>query len=157
MLVTAKHCFLPCSARYSAIPSKLDVTAVEVASRVVEGHKQQESTSQSALCGSAANVDGNWCTYNKDRIEYTIPAKTPPGEYLVRVEHIGLHEEHKNRAQFYITCAQLKINGPGGGNPSPLIKIPGIYKQADPGIAYDKWNSRLAPYIIPGPSIWDGN
>jgi hypothetical protein len=112
---------------------------------------------ETGLCRGGGNVDGNWCSYNKDRLEFTIPQKTPPGEYLVRVEHIGLHEGHKNRAQFYIECAQLKIEGPGGGNPSPLVKIPGIYKANDPGIAYNKWTNSPAAYVMPGPKVWDGN
>ena len=107
------------------------------------------------LCGSQSNVDNNWCTWQKDRIEYTIPAKTPPGEYLVRVEHIGLHEGHVGKAQFYIECFQLKINGNGGGNPSPTFKIPGIYKTNDPGIAFNKWNGPKA-YTMPGPKVWNG-
>ncbi|KAK3317431.1 glycoside hydrolase [Cercophora scortea] len=99
-----------------------------------------------ALCGGkeAPSGDGSWCAYNKDRLEFTIPPKTPPGEYLVRVEHIGLHQGHVGKAQFYMECAQLKINGPGGGTPGPLVKIPGIYKQTDPGIKYDKWASKPA-------------
>ncbi|KAK4221286.1 putative endo-beta-1,4-glucanase D [Podospora fimiseda] len=112
---------------------------------------------ETGLCRGQANVDGNWCSYNKDRLEFTIPPKTPPGEYLVRVEHIGLHEGHVNRAQFYMTCAQLKINGPGGGNPQPLVKIPGIYKSNDPGIAYNKWTNNPAQYRMPGPAVWNGN
>ncbi|KAK4148415.1 putative endo-beta-1,4-glucanase D [Chaetomidium leptoderma] len=112
---------------------------------------------ETGLCQGKANTDGNWCSYNKDRLEFTIPPKTPPGEYLVRVEHIGLHEGHVNRAQFYIECAQLKIEGSGGGNPSPLVKIPGIYKANDPGIAYNKWTNNPAPYIMPGPAVWNGN
>ena len=109
------------------------------------------------LCGKNPGSDGNWCSYQKDRLEFTIPPKTPPGEYLVRVEHIGLHEGHKNRAQFYIECTQLRISGEGGGTPNPLVKIPGIYKDQDPGIHYDKWVSKPAAYVMPGPALWDGN
>ena len=112
---------------------------------------------ETGLCRGGGNTDSNWCSYNKDRLEFTIPQKTPPGEYLVRVEHIGLHEGHKNRAQFYMTCAQLKIEGPGGGTPAPLVKIPGIYKKQDPGIAYNKWTSNPAPYVMPGPAVWKGD
>jgi len=113
---------------------------------------------ETGLCKGNAAQDGNWCTWQKDRMEFTIPAKTPPGEYLVRVEHIGLHEGHVNKAQFYIQCLQLKINGPGGGNPSPLVQIPGgLYKETDPGIRYNKWTGNPAPYVMPGPKVWDGN
>jgi hypothetical protein len=42
-----------------------------------------------------------WCTWDKDRIEFTIPADTPDGEYLIRPEHIGLHGAHDKQAEFY--------------------------------------------------------
>ncbi|KAK4193997.1 family 61 putative glycoside hydrolase [Triangularia verruculosa] len=112
---------------------------------------------ETGLCRGGGNVDTNWCSWQKDRLEFTIPAKLPPGEYLVRIEHIGLHEGHQRRAQFYITCAQLKITGPGGGNPGPLVKIPGLYNANDPGIAYNKWTNTPAAYRMPGPAVWDGN
>lgn len=112
---------------------------------------------ETGLCNGQPNNDRSWCSWDKDRLEFTIPQKTPPGEYLVRVEHIGLHEGHVNKAQFYITCAQLKIEGGGGGNPSPLVKIPGIYQANHPGIAYNKWTNNPARYQMPGPAVWNGN
>lgn len=111
---------------------------------------------ESGLCGSNPSVDTDWCTWQKDRIEFTIPQNIPPGEYLVRVEHIGIHEGHVGKAQFYMECAQLKIDGPGGGTPSPLAKIPGIYSTTDPGIDYNKWTPNPAPYVMPGPAVWGG-
>lgn len=92
----------------------------------------------------------------KDRLEWTIQQNIPPGEYLVRVEHIGLHEGHVGRAQFYIECYQLKIEGNGGGSPSPAVKIPGVYSANDPGIAFNKWNNPRS-YVMPGPKVWNGN
>ncbi|KAK6821064.1 polysaccharide monooxygenase Cel61a [Apiospora arundinis] len=110
---------------------------------------------ETGLCnGGKANTDASWCTWQKDRIEFTVPKTIPAGEYLVRVEHIAIHESHVNKAQFYMECAQLKVEGPGGGKPGPLVKIPGMYKAADPGIAYNKWTSNPAPYIMPGPAVW---
>jgi hypothetical protein len=96
-------------------------------------------------------------SWQKDRIEFTIPSNIPPGEYLVRVEHIGIHESHVNKAQFYMECAQFKISGSGGGSPSPLVKIPGLYSANDPGIAYNKWTNNPAPYYMPGPTVWSGS
>ena len=78
---------------------------------------------ETGLCGNSPGSDNNWCSWQKDRLEFTIPEKTPPGEYLVRAEHIGLHEAFQGRAQFYMECAQLKIEGPGGGDPKPLVKV----------------------------------
>ena len=43
----------------------------------------------------------------------TIPKTTPPGQYLMRVEHI--YPSVKNDSQFYVNCAQVNIVGPGGG------------------------------------------
>lgn len=54
---------------------------------------------ETGLCNGQANQDTAWCTWQKDRIEYTIPKDLPSGEYLVRVEHIGIHESHVNKAQ----------------------------------------------------------
>lgn len=46
------------------------------------------------------------CSWQKDRLEFTIPKTIPPGEYLVRVEHIGLHQAYEGKAQFYMECLQ---------------------------------------------------
>ncbi|KAK7914140.1 hypothetical protein PG985_011843 [Apiospora marii] len=110
---------------------------------------------ESGLCnGGKPNEDASWCSWQKDRLEFTVPQTIPAGEYLVRVEHIAIHEGHVGKAQFYMECAQLKVEGPGGGVPGPLVKIPGMYKAADPGIAYNKWTPNPAPYIMPGPAVW---
>jgi hypothetical protein len=74
---------------------------------------------------------------------------------LVRVEHIGLHEGHVGKAQFYIECFQLKIESSGTGKLGPTVKIPGVYKATDPGIAFNKWNNPKS-YTFPGPAVWNG-
>jgi hypothetical protein len=62
----------------------------------------------------------------------TIPASTPPGEYLLRSEQIGLHVA--GAPQWYISCAQLKITGSGTAKPS-MVSIPGtVYSDSDPGL-----------------------
>jgi len=104
---------------------------------------------------SAPGTDTSWDSWQKDRLEWTIQKNIPPGEYLVRVEHIGLHEGHVGKAQFYIECFQLKIEGSGGGNPGPTVQIPGVYKTNDPGIAFNKWNNPKS-YTMPGPKVWTG-
>lgn len=85
----------------------------------------------------------------------TIQKNIPAGEYLVRVEHIGLHEGHVGKAQFYIECYQLKIESSGTGTPGPTVKFPGAYKASDPGIAFNKWNNPKS-YTMPGPKVWSG-
>ena len=51
-----------------------------------------------------------------------------PGDYLVRVEHIGLHVAGtKGGAQFYISCGQLEVTGSGSGSLSPTVKFPYVF------------------------------
>ncbi|KAF2731882.1 hypothetical protein EJ04DRAFT_609684 [Polyplosphaeria fusca] len=111
---------------------------------------------ETGLCGSSPGVDNNWCSWQKDRLEWTVQNNIPAGEYLVRVEHIGLHEGHVGKAQFYIECYQLKIESSGTGTLEPKVKIPGLYKTNDPGIAFNKWNNPKS-YVMPGPKMWSGN
>jgi len=66
---------------------------------------------------------------------FTIPKATPSGDYLARIEHIGLHAaSQKNGAQFYLSCGQITVTGGGSGTPSPLVSFPGAYSATDPGI-----------------------
>jgi hypothetical protein len=89
----------------------------------------------------------------------TIPADTPEGDYLLRVEHIALHMAMQaNKAQFYLSCTQVKITGGGAGVPGPLAALPGAYKSTDPGILVDlgKYVSNPSDYQPPGPEVWSG-
>ncbi|KAF1956604.1 glycoside hydrolase family 61 protein [Byssothecium circinans] len=89
----------------------------------------------------------------------TIPNATPNGDYLLRVEHIALHmASQANKAQFYLSCSQIKITGGGSGSPGPLASFPGAYKSADPGILVDLNKISQAPdtYKPPGPVVWSG-
>ncbi|KAF4627337.1 hypothetical protein G7Y89_g10819 [Cudoniella acicularis] len=88
----------------------------------------------------------------------TIPKSVPSGEYLLRVEHIALHlASAPNKAQFYLSCAQVKITGDGNGNPGPLVAFPGAYKTSDPGILINL-GALATPdsYVPPGPAVWSG-
>ncbi|KAK7441442.1 cellulose-growth-specific protein [Colletotrichum acutatum] len=63
-------------------------------------------------------------------LENTINARSvcdvSPGEYLLRIEQIGLHSASaKAGAQFYISCAQIKVTGSGSGTSfSPTVRFP---------------------------------
>ncbi|KZL79021.1 cellulose-growth-specific protein [Colletotrichum incanum] len=65
---------------------------------------------QTELCGGKPNINTGW------------------------FEHIGLHEAHVSKAEFYMECVHPKNTRSEGGTPGPLVKIPGIYKANDPGI-----------------------
>jgi hypothetical protein len=104
---------------------------------------------------SQPGVDKNWANWDKDRLEWTIQKDIPAGEYLVRVEHIGLHEGHVGKAQFYIECFQLNIQSSGTAKLGPTAKIPGIYSANDPGIKFNKWSNPTS-YKMPGPALFKG-
>jgi hypothetical protein len=89
----------------------------------------------------------------------TVPKTTPDGEYLLRVEHIALHMAMQaNKAQFYLSCTQVRITGGGSGTPGPLVALPGAYKSNDPGILVNLNSIQNAPetYQPPGPAVWTG-
>lgn len=80
----------------------------------------------------------NFLSMNLPSYNFTIPSTTPPGAYLLRIEQIGLHvAETADGAQFYLSCAQIQVNGPGGGDPTPTALLPGAYVPTDPGLLID--------------------
>ena len=71
-------------------------------------------------------------------IPFTIPAATPSGDYLIRMEQIALHVASSvGGAQFYLSCGQVTVTGGGSGTPGPLVAFPGAYSATDPGILID--------------------
>jgi hypothetical protein len=60
-----------------------------------------------------ATFSGGQMTFasnGKAQVSIPIPKSLPSGEYLLRVEHIGLHSAGSSGgAQFYISCAQIKV------------------------------------------------
>ncbi|KAL1720512.1 glycoside hydrolase family 61 protein [Schizophyllum commune] len=92
-----------------------------------------------------------------DTITFTIPKSLPSGEYLIRAEHIALHSASSfGGAQFYLSCAQVKVTGGGSGSPGPLVSIPGVYTGNEPGILINIYYPVPANYTMPGPAVWHG-
>lgn len=88
------------------------------------------------------------------RFTYLIPRTLPNGEYLVRIEHIGLHGASTfGGAQFYISCAQIKIQNGGNGNPSPKVAIPSVYTGNEPGILINIYWPVVSSQSIEGITI----
>ncbi|KAK1146763.1 hypothetical protein N8T08_002524 [Aspergillus melleus] len=86
---------------------------------------------------------------------FQLPQDLPPGEYLMRGEHVGLHQADTfGQAQFYIGCAQLKVTGYGNGVPGPTVKIPGVYDGYEPGLLVKINNPVPTSYEAPGPATW---
>ncbi|KAF2709565.1 lytic polysaccharide monooxygenase [Pleomassaria siparia CBS 279.74] len=98
----------------------------------------------------------SWGSLNKGTVSVTIPKATPSGDYLLRVEHIALHQaSNLNGAQLYISCAQVTVTGGGSGSPSPLVSFPGAYKNTDPGLKVNIYSGATS-YTPPGPQVWSG-
>ncbi|KAF5353531.1 hypothetical protein D9756_007834 [Leucocoprinus leucothites] len=83
----------------------------------------------------------------------TIPSATPSGQYLVRIEQIGLHVA--GAPQWYISCAQINVTGGGSGSPSK-VSIPGYVSASDPGLTVNIYNPVPTSYTVPGPAVWSG-
>ncbi|KAF3048463.1 hypothetical protein E8E11_007490 [Didymella keratinophila] len=77
------------------------------------------------------------------------------GEYLVRMEHIGVHRSHVNQPEHYVSCMQVKVTGGGSGTPGPTVKFPGAYKATDAYANFSIYNGRKA-FLMPSPAIWTG-
>ncbi|KAI3615068.1 glycoside hydrolase family 61 protein [Moniliophthora roreri] len=121
--------------------------------------------------GSAASWDGsgaNWfkiaewgatfnpfqfTDFNANQLTTTIPSSVPPGEYLVRIEQIGLHVA--GAPQFYISCAQINITGGGKANPAK-VSIPGYVSASDPGLTVNIYYPIPTSYKVPGPAPFRG-
>jgi hypothetical protein len=93
-----------------------------------------------------SNADISLATYS-----VTIPSQIPAGEYLLRIEQLGIHNPG-SPPQFYLSCAQLKVTGGGSGNPSPTVKIPGHVKSTDSGYTANIYNN-FKSYVVPGPKV----
>jgi hypothetical protein len=97
------------------------------------------------------------CQDDYKLVEATIPASLAPGEYLLRAEQIALHMAGQpNGAQFYLSCAQIKVTGSGSAVPGPTVSLPGAYSSNDPGILVDLWQNPPTNYRGPGPALWTG-
>ncbi|KAF2198830.1 hypothetical protein GQ43DRAFT_492713 [Delitschia confertaspora ATCC 74209] len=90
----------------------------------------------------------------------TIPAKTPPGIYLLRIE-MTYPRALPNYAQFYTSCAHINVEGVGGGRLPVGVKVPKDFPWDHPGLSISKTMEDLKKvdtgYVYPGGELWDGN
>ena len=87
---------------------------------------------------------------------YTVPKALPNGDYLLRVQQLGIHNPYPaGIPQFYISCAQVTVTGGGSGTPGPLVSIPGFIKGDEPGYTVNIY-SNFKNYTVPGPAVWSG-
>jgi hypothetical protein len=116
---------------------------------------------------SAASADGstNWfkikeigpkfspsATWDmRQSYDVTLPSCLAPGEYLARIEQLGIHNPG-SPPQFYISCAQLQVTGSGSKTFSG-VKIPGHVKSTDPGYTANIYQPDFKSYTVPGPAV----
>ncbi|OTB19895.1 glycoside hydrolase family 61 protein [Daldinia sp. EC12] len=93
-----------------------------------------------------------WPNAGKNEVSVVIPSCLAEGDYLLRVEHIALHNSRKiGGAQFYLGCAQLHVSG-GGTKTFTGVSFPGAYSATEPGILFDINDPIPTSYAVPGPS-----
>ncbi|KAK4556830.1 hypothetical protein LTR86_005810 [Recurvomyces mirabilis] len=117
----------------------------------------------STLCSSPSTITTTaWCSYKQPGVEFVVPDRLPAGEYLIRPQHIGLHESQGDGkgAQYFYSCAQVKIESSSANAwlPTRTVKIPGMIKEQDDGVKFNIWYPQPTayPYTPGGPLIVGG-
>lgn len=79
-------------------------------------------------------------------VKFQLPQCIAAGDYLLRVETLALHSaKSAMAAQFYVSCAQLRIGGSGTFTPSQTVSFPGAYQQNDPSIVINIYGAQGLP------------
>jgi len=91
--------------------------------------------------------------FNVGQLTTTLPRSVPNGDYLLRIEQVGLHVA--GAPQWYISCAQITVTGGGSANPSK-VSIPGYVSASDPGLTVNIYNPVPTSYTVPGPRPFTG-
>ncbi|KEY74360.1 hypothetical protein S7711_09796 [Stachybotrys chartarum IBT 7711] len=101
--------------------------------------------------------DENWGTWHQETMEFELPESIPDGEYLLRAEHFAVHTNpiYPQACSTDFMCAQIRIVSGGTGTPGPLVRIPGLYKESDPGFQWTRYKVD-DEYVMPGPAVWRG-
>ncbi|KAI1789129.1 glycoside hydrolase [Ganoderma leucocontextum] len=105
---------------------------------------------------SGLRADGTWAMkdlYDGLPANVSLPQNIAPGEYLIRHEILALHTAQSiGGAEFYPSCAQVKVGGARTGVPNSTVPFPGAYSDTDPGILIDPYDM-TGDYPFPGPPV----
>lgn len=105
---------------------------------------------------SGLRADGTWAMkdlYDGLPATVSLPPNLAPGEYLIRHEILALHSAQSiGGAEFYPSCAQLRVGGAQAGMPVSTVSLPGAYSDTDPGILFDPYGP-ARDYPFPGPPV----
>jgi cellulase len=108
---------------------------------------------QYGLVSEAPNLRGPWLQAsmltgeNATGWPVSIPSGLRPGSYLIRHEVLNLQSNKDYGPQFYVECAQLKVEGKGSMFPGAeyMTSFPGAYNYSG--------QHPSGPYLISGLSI----
>jgi len=119
------------------------------------------SNGEGAVWSKIFNDD--WATNSliaaKGHVTVTVP-NLVAGEYLLRSEIIALHEADTDftvnsarGAQFYMSCAQIKIVSSGSVTLPAGINFQTDYKHNGQGILFDVYGQPSSAYVAPGGAV----
>lgn len=97
----------------------------------------------------------NWRSYGEGTFNVSIPTTVPNGQYLLRIEHVGLHRP--STREMFFNCAQVEVTGSEATEvPGETAKIPGMYGESDEWVS--TWSMYSGPSSFPysGPATVDG-
>ncbi|KAI1747465.1 lytic polysaccharide monooxygenase [Xylaria castorea] len=79
-------------------------------------------------------------------VKFKLPTCIANGDYLLRVETLALHSAYsQGGAQFYTSCAQIRVSGGGSTKPSSTVRFPGYYSPTGPDIMINIYGTSGQP------------
>ncbi|KAK7972983.1 hypothetical protein PG996_007205 [Apiospora saccharicola] len=83
---------------------------------------------------------------NNGWVKFNLPTCIPSGDYLLRIETLALHSAYsQGGAQFYTSCAQIRVSGGGSKTPGSTVSFPGAYAANDPSVVIQIYGSSGQP------------
>ncbi|KAJ3039043.1 hypothetical protein HDV00_012670 [Rhizophlyctis rosea] len=88
----------------------------------------QDGRNWAKIYEDSKKINGEWCDSrfraNDRTLSFRIPSELPSGNWIVRIEHIALHQANTvGGAQIYVRCADITVTGGGSTAPSPLTQV----------------------------------
>ncbi|KAI0445828.1 lytic polysaccharide monooxygenase [Xylaria telfairii] len=98
---------------------------------------------------------------NNGWVKFRLPSCIANGDYLLRVETLALHSAYsQGGAQFYTSCAQIRVSGGGSTKPSSTVRFPGYYSNTGSDIMINIYGTMGQPdnngkaYPAHGPALF---
>lgn len=130
----------------------------------LDGYKGDDDWFKIDAIGGRDGMHWDISDYKVSIMNFTIPAATPPGKYLLRAEHFNVNSASGlYGAQLFVNCAHIEVTGSGTGTPGPVTRFPGAFDAEDPGIWLPhairfpmKPLDEIKNWQGAGPAVWRG-